>query len=157
MTSKRSRYLRDNPLLMKEWDYTSEINKKLDVNRLTVGSKRKVDWICSVCGHRWSAHIYNRASNGVGCPKCGHNRGGRKRATAIQIKKDEKKLESKKEEKKVDNKEESHEDESFENEISSWEIAFIFILPLLLYGHALCIAYRINKVKQKKINVPRNK
>lgn len=84
MTSKESRYLRDNPLLMKEWDYTSEINKKLDVNRLTVGSGRKVDWICSVCGHRWSAHIYNRASNGVGCPKCGHNRGGRKRTTAIQ-------------------------------------------------------------------------
>lgn len=84
MTSKESRYLRDNPLLMKEWDYTSEINKKLDVNRLTVGSGRKVDWICSVCGHRWSAYIYSRTSGNSGCPKCGHNRGGRKRATAIQ-------------------------------------------------------------------------
>lgn len=58
----------DNAKLMKEWDW--EKNKGLDPNKLTEGSNKKVNWICSK-GHKWKRAIYGRTF-GYGCPYCSH-------------------------------------------------------------------------------------
>ena len=67
MTKK---YLSENEELMKEWDF--EANKDLCPNLLTIGSNKKVSWICSQCGYKWITSIYHRASNGHNCPNCHH-------------------------------------------------------------------------------------
>ena len=36
---------------------------------ISIGSKKRVWWKCSVCNHEWEAYIYNR-SRGDRCPKC---------------------------------------------------------------------------------------
>jgi len=56
-------------LLIKEWDY--ELNSKMPQD-YTFGSKVKVHWICSKCGHKWPASINSR-SKGAGCPACAGN------------------------------------------------------------------------------------
>lgn len=59
-------YLKDNTELMKEYDY--EKNKELDLNILTLGSHRKIWWLCSK-GHSYEAFAYIR-KKGHGCPYC---------------------------------------------------------------------------------------
>ena len=54
--------------LLLEWDYEEN---KLTPNDVSYGSKDKVAWKCSDCGHKWPARIYSRAIDGNGCPKCG--------------------------------------------------------------------------------------
>jgi rubrerythrin len=63
------------PLLMLDWDFIK--NNKLDPNKLCTGSKRKVWWICSKCGHNWETIIKYRC-NGRGCPNCNKSRGENK-------------------------------------------------------------------------------
>lgn len=60
------KYLIDNPKLMAEWNY--EKNMGIDPSKITLGSGKKVWWICSK-GHEWQAMINNR-SKGNGCPYC---------------------------------------------------------------------------------------
>lgn len=58
--------LRSN--LMKEWNY----NKNTDIlpSQVTIGSEKKVWWICEK-GHEWKSAIANRTKEkGTGCPKC---------------------------------------------------------------------------------------
>lgn len=62
-----SNYLKDNKELMKEYDY--EKNDKFDLDTLTLGSDRKVWWICSKCGYEWLTDP-NHRSRGQGCPQC---------------------------------------------------------------------------------------
>lgn len=69
------RYLSENKELMKEWDF--EANEDLDPNLLTVGSNKKVSWVCSKCGHKWKTSIYHRAINGRNCPNCHHGNWGK--------------------------------------------------------------------------------
>ncbi len=58
------------PDLMKEWDY--EANKGVDPYSLMPCSNKIVHWVCSKCGHKYSALINNR-NKGTGCPNCaGH-------------------------------------------------------------------------------------
>jgi len=58
-----------NPKLAKEWNY--EKNSPLTPKDVTVGSGKKVWWICKDknCEHSWNAVIAKR-SNGQGCPAC---------------------------------------------------------------------------------------
>ena len=55
------------PQLAKEWHPTK--NGELLPSGVTVGSKKKVWWLCSACGHEWEAVIHTRSA-GHGCPKC---------------------------------------------------------------------------------------
>lgn len=56
-----------NPELSKEWDY--EYNGCLTPKNVFANSNKKVGWICSKCGFKWTAKINNR-NNGRGCPMC---------------------------------------------------------------------------------------
>ena len=64
------RYLSENEELMKEWDF--EANKALNPNLLTIGSSKRVSWICSKCDHKWITSISHRATRGDCCPNCHH-------------------------------------------------------------------------------------
>ena len=57
-----------NPKLIKEWDWDK--NNKLNIypHEVTLGSNKKVWWICSRCGHSWETKITNRKNRG--CPLC---------------------------------------------------------------------------------------
>ena len=59
-----------NPSLAREWNY--EKNGDLKPENFTIGSGKKVWWVCSH-GHEWQAAIYSRNS-GTGCPYCSGNK-----------------------------------------------------------------------------------
>lgn len=56
------------PDLLLEWDY--ENNKGILPDSIAFGDKREVNWICSVCGHKWPAPLSSRSVNNCGCPEC---------------------------------------------------------------------------------------
>ena len=63
------KYLKDNKKLMKYYNY--EKNKDLNIDSLTLGSNRKIWWICEK-GHEFESSI-NSKNKGFGCPYCsGH-------------------------------------------------------------------------------------
>lgn len=62
-----SKLLKDNKLLMKEYDF--EKNSNIDINKITGGSNKKAWWKCKK-GHEWQAVISNRYGLGRGCPFC---------------------------------------------------------------------------------------
>ncbi len=56
------------PELVKEWDFD---NNDIFPEEVTVGSNKKVSWICSICGNRWKATVNDRAGVEMkGCPIC---------------------------------------------------------------------------------------
>ena len=64
---KEKQYVRSNTQLMTEWNWDKNIG--LDPSVITCGSKKKVWWLCSTCGHSWEATVKNRSS-GRNCPEC---------------------------------------------------------------------------------------
>ena len=52
-------YVFDNARLMAEWDWEENEKSGLDPTKLTLGSGKKVNWVCSK-GHKWVASIVNR-------------------------------------------------------------------------------------------------
>ena len=56
-----------HPSIATEWHPT--LNVGLDIETFTFGSKEKVWWKCSKCGHEWQAPIMHRCTRGTGCPK----------------------------------------------------------------------------------------
>ena len=66
------------PTLIREWHPT--LNGTLLPSMVTVKSSESIYWICSCCGHVWSAPVYSRTT-GHGCPVC-----GRKKAAATRQK-----------------------------------------------------------------------
>ena len=60
-----SNLLKDNKLLMKEYDF--EQNSNIDINKITIGSNKKAWWKCEK-GHEWQATIDSRKKNS--CPIC---------------------------------------------------------------------------------------
>lgn len=59
-----------NPILATEWNTIK--NSPLTIHNVTMGSNKKVWWICSM-GHEWQETICNR-NNGFGCPYCSGHR-----------------------------------------------------------------------------------
>jgi len=67
------------PELFNEID--KELNSNIDINNINIGSKEKIYWKCSKCGHKWRSTISNRLisdKNGnyikkENCSKC-HNK-----------------------------------------------------------------------------------
>lgn len=56
------------PDLLHEWDYAK--NKGISPDSVAFSDKRRVNWICSACGHKWEAPISSRGFNNCGCPEC---------------------------------------------------------------------------------------
>ena len=63
---KEKQYVSDNAQLMAEWNW--ERNIDIEPSQVTLGSGKKVWWICSK-GHEWQAAIYHR-NKGHRCPYC---------------------------------------------------------------------------------------
>lgn len=63
---EKSKYLKDNVKLMKEYNY--EKNKDVKPTDVLCGSNKKVWWKCRN-GHEWESTVNNRA-RGRGCPIC---------------------------------------------------------------------------------------
>lgn len=59
--------LKNNKSLMKEYNYNK--NQNFDINKLTLGSDKKIWWICEN-GHEWEASIGSRNRTNAGCPIC---------------------------------------------------------------------------------------
>ena len=60
-----------NPEVAKEWNQSK--NGTLTPFDITIGSKKKVNWICSINSeHKWKTQICNRTNkkHGTGCPYC---------------------------------------------------------------------------------------
>lgn len=51
-------------------------NDDLGPSQLSAGSRTRVWWRCSTCGHDWQARVGHRTT-GSGCPLCGRRRPGR--------------------------------------------------------------------------------
>lgn len=64
---EKSNYLKDNKELMKEYNY----EKNKDIDKLTLGSSKKIWWKCSECNNEWEATPKNRFRGGTGCSLCG--------------------------------------------------------------------------------------
>lgn len=66
-------YVFDNARLMSEWDWEENDRCELDPIKLTLGSGKKANWVCTK-GHKWVASIVNRTGKGLGCPYCSNKR-----------------------------------------------------------------------------------
>jgi hypothetical protein len=64
------------PELASEWDTIK--NHPLTADNVTIGSGRKVWWLCPECNHSWGAVVGSRARGGHGCPRCARSRRTRK-------------------------------------------------------------------------------
>ena len=73
------------PKLLKEWDYSKNIN--LDPEKLTPGLGKKVFWVCLRCNYKWEATIHSRTNLKCGCPQCKESK-GEKRIRNYLIKKE---------------------------------------------------------------------
>lgn len=61
------KYVSDIPELLADWDYVK--NNDLKPSDVTVGSGKKVWWLCKKQMHSWQA-VVNTRVKGVGCPYC---------------------------------------------------------------------------------------
>ncbi len=68
---EESNYLKDSKELMKEYDYDK--NTEFNLDKLTLGSDKKVWWKCSK-GHNWQAGIGSRYRSGASCPFCSNQK-----------------------------------------------------------------------------------
>ena len=67
LKNKNSETVADYPEIAKEWDY--EKNSPLTPSDVTVGSNKKMWWICPK-GHSYSTIPWNRIKKGSGCTIC---------------------------------------------------------------------------------------
>lgn len=58
-----------NPEIAAEWDWDSAENTGASPLDVSPSSEVQRGWICSVCGHRWSAAPRGRCYAGHGCPR----------------------------------------------------------------------------------------
>jgi len=58
------------------WD--AKKNHPLSPDQVTVFSKKRAHWKCSVCLYEWQAPVMRKARGNTGCPKCAKANGGRK-------------------------------------------------------------------------------
>lgn len=60
--------LLNNHILISEWDWEKNKKLRIEPDKITYGSIKKVYWKCAL-GHEWIASPNNR-SKGQGCPVC---------------------------------------------------------------------------------------
>ena len=66
-------FIIDNARLMAEWDWEENEKCNLDPQNLTLGSGKKVHWVCSK-GHKWTTSIGHRVGRGTNCPYCSNKK-----------------------------------------------------------------------------------
>ena len=76
-----SNLLKDNNELMNEYNY--EKNTGFILDKIKLGSSKKIWWKCSSCNNEWEATPKNRFRGGTGCPVCGLKKIGINRKKAI--------------------------------------------------------------------------
>lgn len=69
----------NEPIISSEWDYE---NNEDTPEEYTVGAHDYKNWICGICGFKWSAKISSRCS-GRCCPKCDESNGEKKIANFL--------------------------------------------------------------------------
>ena len=62
----KKRFVSDNENWMLDWDYKTNSKYNLFPDKITVGSRERVFWICHVCGGKWDTVVKERR----GCPFC---------------------------------------------------------------------------------------
>ena len=67
---------RQAPQVAQFWDANK--NHSLSPDHVTVSSRVRVHWKCSVCMYEWQASVTGKTSSNTGCPKCAKANGGRK-------------------------------------------------------------------------------
>ena len=66
-------FVYDDARLMAEWDWEENEKCGLDPRKLSIGSGKRANWVCSK-GHKWSTSIYHRARRGSNCPYCSNKK-----------------------------------------------------------------------------------
>ena len=66
-------FIIDNARLMAEWDWDENEKFNFDPRKLSLGSGKKVNWVCSK-GHKWAASISHRVGRGTNCPYCSNKK-----------------------------------------------------------------------------------
>ena len=66
-------FIIDNARLMAEWDWEENEKCNLDPRKLSLGSGKKVHWVCSK-GHKWATSICQRVGRGTNCPYCSNKK-----------------------------------------------------------------------------------
>lgn len=56
------------PHLLEEWHPTK--NQSLDPTTVSLGSQKRIWWLCKDCDYEWDTFTFNRTSNDAGCPVC---------------------------------------------------------------------------------------
>ena len=56
-------------------EYNYDKNMNIDLDKLTLGSDKKVWWKCNICGYEWKSSIYYRFTFKSQCPSCQASRG----------------------------------------------------------------------------------
>lgn len=54
-------------------DYDPQKNSNLDLQKLSPGSKKRINWCCHICGHKWSTPFHARMRDGKNCRNCYEN------------------------------------------------------------------------------------
>lgn len=67
--NEQKNYIKDNKILISEWDWEKNDELGIYPDILTCGSHKKVWWKCAD-GHSWASIISNRARLNRGCPYC---------------------------------------------------------------------------------------
>ena len=74
VTQSRPTFAKAQPACLTEWDYELNDAREIYPHKVTLGSNKKVQWICLCCPrgqpHRWAASAVNRIANGSGCAVC---------------------------------------------------------------------------------------
>ena len=58
-----------HPELLEEWDYEENEKNGISPEKMTLGSQKLVNWICSN-GHKYTRSIYDRLHGRYKCPYC---------------------------------------------------------------------------------------
>jgi len=64
------------PQVAMYWD--AKTNHPLSPDQVTVSSRFRAHWKCSVCLHEWQARVTEKATHKSGCPKCAKANGNRR-------------------------------------------------------------------------------
>ena len=67
---------RKAPQVAQFWD--AKKNHPLSPDHVTVSSRIKAHWKCSVCTYEWQVEVTCKTTGKTGCPKCAKRNGGRK-------------------------------------------------------------------------------
>lgn len=60
--------------LLQEWTGKDENENPIDINIISYGSRKKVQWKCKKCENKWMAQVASRIT-GRGCPQCANHYG----------------------------------------------------------------------------------